>query len=78
MRASDDRSILMPLQEGFDPARGKTDISVVGLDRRGLFRQRDFGNLNCNIASRPLIIEIPDDAHRNDKAANNQCHKRFH
>jgi hypothetical protein len=46
--------------------------------RHRLFLQRDFGQLNCNVVSRPLIIEISDEAQGNDKPANNQCCERFH
>jgi len=53
-------------------------FSLVGQGRYRLFRQRDFGQLNCNVITRPLIIKISNDAQRNDKPTNNQRRERFH
>jgi hypothetical protein len=41
--------------------------------RRVLFLQRNFGQLNLNIITRPLIVKKSNDVQRNDKPANSQC-----
>src|ERR1700674_5544726 len=63
------------------PGKGRfplVTLAAMFSRRHRLFLQRDFGQLNCNVVSRPLIIKISDEAQRNDKPANNQCCERFH
>jgi hypothetical protein len=59
-----------------DQTRLRTHTSRTSVN--ALVLQLDFRHLDCDVVTRPLIIKISEDSHRNDKRSDNYYCERFH